>query len=70
MVEAKRLAFEAMAGTFADPDFADIPLDALLSDGFAKRQFARIREDAVIESKFLAVPLEVEGDTTYLTVVD
>ena len=70
MVEAKRLAFEAMAGTFADPDFADIPLDALLSDGFAKRQFARIRKDAVIEPKFLAVPLEGEGDTTYLTVVD
>ena len=70
MVEAKRLAFESMAGTFADPDFAEMPIDELLSEDFAKRQFARIRPDAVIEPDYLAVPLEGEGDTTYLTVVD
>lgn len=70
MVEAKRLAFEAMAGTFADPDFAAIPIDELLSEEFAKRLFARIKEDAVITPDRLAVKLEGEGDTTYLTVVD
>jgi len=70
MVEAKRLAFEAMAGTFADPAFASIPIDELLSDQFAKRQFARIRADGVISPAQLAVELEGEGDTTYLTVVD
>ena len=70
MVEAKRLAFESMAGTFADPAFADIPLDALLNEEYAKRQFARIRGDSVIKPDYLAVPLEGEGDTTYLTVVD
>ena len=70
MVEAKRLAFEAMAGTFADPAYSAIPIDTLLSDEFAKRQFSRIRPDQVIEPQHLAVPLEGEGDTTYLTVVD
>ena len=70
MVEAKRLAFESMAGTFADPDFAEMPIDELLSEDYAKRQFARIRPDAVIKPDYLAVPLEGEGDTTYLTVVD
>ncbi len=70
MVEAKRLAYESMAGTFADPDFAEIPVDKLLSENHAKRQFARIRSDTVIEPDYLAIPLEGEGDTTYLTVVD
>ena len=70
MVEAKRLAFESMAGTFADPVFADIPIDELLSEDYAKKQFARIRDDSVIKPEYLAVPLEGEGDTTYLTVVD
>ena len=70
MVEAKRLAFEAMAGTFADPAYANIPIDELLSDKFAKRQFARIKTDGVISPAQLAVELEGEGDTTYLTVVD
>ena len=70
MVEAKRLAFEAMAKTFADPAFADIPLDELLSDRYAQQQFARIKADAVLDPDALAVALEGEGDTTYLTVAD
>lgn len=70
MVESKRLAFEAMAGIFADPDFADMPIDKLLSDDFAKRQFERIKTESVISPAKLAVELEGEGDTTYLTVVD
>ena len=70
MVEAKRLAFEAMAGTFADPEFARIPIDELLSERFAKSQFERIKADTVIAPTQLAVELEGEGDTTYLTVVD
>ena len=70
MVEAKRLAFEAMAQTFADPLFAQIPVDQLLSDEFAAAQYARISKDKVLTAEALAVPLEGEGDTTYLTVAD
>ena len=70
LVEAKRLAFEAMAQTFADPDFADIPLDYLLSDDFAAIQYARIDAKQVLAPAALAPMLEGEGDTTYLTVAD
>lgn len=70
MVEAKRLAFEAMAQTFADPAFEDIPIDYLLSDEFARQQFDRISPLGVIEPQALATALEGEGDTTYLTVAD
>lgn len=70
MVEAKRLAFEAMAQTFADPAWASVPTEKLLSEAFAAEQFARIRADSVIMPEQLAAPLEGEGDTTYLTVAD
>lgn len=70
MVEAKRLAFEAMAKTFADPAFAEIPVDELLSDAYAKKLFSRIQTSAVLAPEALAVALEGEGDTTYLTVAD
>lgn len=70
LVEAKRLAFEAMARTFADPEFAEVPVDWLLSDDFAQSQFSRIRKDAVLTPDALAEKLEGEGDTTYLTVAD
>ena len=70
LVEAKRLAFEAMAQTFADPDFADIPVEYLLSDEFAQAQYARINKGQVLTAEALALPLEGEGDTTYLTVAD
>ncbi len=70
LVESKRLAFEAMAKTFADPAFADIPIDYLLSEEFAREQYARIKSGEVITPEALAAPLEGEGDTTYLTVAD
>ena len=62
LVEAKRLAFEAMAQTFADPDFADIPLDYLLSADFAAIQYARIDAKQVLDPAALAPMLEGEGD--------
>ncbi len=70
MVEAKRLAFETMAQTFGDSDFSNIPIDDLLSEDFARRQFQRIDPKTVIAPDALAVELEGEGDTTYLTVAD
>jgi gamma-glutamyltranspeptidase/glutathione hydrolase len=71
MVEAKRLAFSVMAQTFADPDFAQIPIDTLLSEAFAKQLAGRIQMDRVLPADVLVEPLlEGEGDTTYLTVAD
>ncbi len=71
MVEAKRLAFEDVARYYADPAFADIPLQQLLSDDYGRQRFALI--DAAQASPAMApgeVKLEGEGDTTYLTVAD
>ncbi len=70
MVESKRLAFEVMAQTFADPAHAELPIDWMLSEDLARRQFARIKKDAVLTPEAVAEPLEGEGDTTYLTVAD
>lgn len=70
LVEAKRLAFDAMAKTFADPVFADIPIDQLLSDDFARAQFAKIEPSRAMGTAEVEKKLEGEGDTTYLTVAD
>lgn len=71
MVEAKRLAFEDMARFYADPDFAEIPYQQLLSDTYGKQRAALIDPDkAMPEVSAGEVKLEGEGDTTYLTVAD
>ena len=68
-IEAKRLAFEDRARRFADPDFADIPIDWLISKPYAAERAALIRPDAIVERVF---PGEApgHGDTTYLCVAD
>jgi gamma-glutamyltranspeptidase/glutathione hydrolase len=68
-IEAKRLAFEDRARRFADPDFADIPIDWLISKSYAAERAALIRPDAILEPVF---PGEApgHGDTTYLCVAD
>ncbi len=71
MVEAKRLAFEDVARYYADPDFAKIPSETLLSDAYGRERFALI--DPQRASADVApgdVKVEGAGDTTYLTVAD
>ena len=71
LVEAKRLAFADMAATFADPDFAQAPIERLISDEYGKAQFARIDPTQARDDFGPSVTvLEGEGDTTYLTVAD
>lgn len=71
MVEAKRLAFEDVARYYADPHFADIPLEALLSDEYGRARFDQIDPTRASPSLGPGEPkLEGEGDTTYLTVAD
>ncbi|MDB5481832.1 MAG: ggt [Caulobacteraceae bacterium] len=68
-IEAKRLAFEDRARRFADPDFADIPIDWLISKAYAAERAALINPDAVLDPVF---PGEApsHGDTTYLCAAD
>jgi gamma-glutamyltranspeptidase/glutathione hydrolase len=71
MIEAKRLAFEDRARFYADPDFADIPLETLLSEAYADSRRALISMDQAMESVSFGDPAILEdGDTTYLTVAD
>lgn len=70
VLEAKRLAFEDMARYYADPRFAKIPMDTLLSDEYADQRRKLINTDK--PSKDVR-PGEAQfrvGDTTYLTVAD
>jgi gamma-glutamyltranspeptidase/glutathione hydrolase len=70
LIEAKKLAFEDRARFYADPDFAKIPLKALLSKDYAARRRALIKLDHAA----LEYPVEPEmlnhGDTIYMTVAD
>ena len=71
MVEAKRLAFEDIARYYADPDFAAMPLQGLLSDDYGRERFALIDPQRASGAFGPGEPkLEGEGDTTYLAVAD
>ncbi len=71
ITEAKRLAFEDLARYYADPAFADIPVEWLLSENYGRERFALIDVDRVNPAPAPGDPkLEGEGDTTYLTVAD
>jgi gamma-glutamyltranspeptidase/glutathione hydrolase len=71
LVEAKRLAFEDMARYYADPAFAAMPLEALLSDAYGRQRFALIDPERASLTVEPGEPrLEGEGDTTYLSVAD
>ena len=67
--EAKRLAFEDRARFFADPAFAEIPVEWLLSKCYAKARAALIRPDRLIQD-IRPGQAPGHGDTTYLCAAD
>ncbi len=67
-VEAKKLAFEDRAKYYADPDFADIPLDWLISKKYGTER-AKLIKPNLSAQKVEAGELE-QGNTIYLTVAD
>ncbi len=76
--EAKKLAFEDRARFYADPDFADVPVEALVSEEYAAERRKQIRMDRVLSAPGHGNPRALaeaderleEGDTIYLTVAD
>lgn len=64
--EAKKLAFEDRAKYYADMDFADVPVEQLLSEGYANRRRQLIGKEASIYS---AGEISA-GETIYMTVAD
>ncbi len=67
-VEAKKLAFEDRAKFYADMDFADVPVEKLISKEYANERRKLIREDRAARS-YPAGEIET-GNTIYLTVAD
>lgn len=66
--EASRLAFKARDEHVADPRFADVPIDMLLSEAFAQGLRERISPDRAMDVVDATGP--AYRDTIYLTVVD
>ncbi|HMC01491.1 MAG TPA: gamma-glutamyltransferase [Flavobacteriaceae bacterium] len=64
--EAKKLAFEDRAKYYADMDFANVPVEELLSDDYANERRQLIDETAGI---YNAGEIS-KGETIYLTVAD
>jgi gamma-glutamyltranspeptidase/glutathione hydrolase len=68
-IEAKRLAYEDRARYYADPHFAQIPIQWLNSKAYAAQRAALIKPDSILTPVH---PGEApsHGDTTYFTVAD
>jgi gamma-glutamyltranspeptidase/glutathione hydrolase len=67
--EAKRLAFEDRARFYADPVFADCPVDQLNSKAYAAERAALIRPDRPIDD-IRPGQAPGHGNTTYLCAAD
>ncbi|MFZ4507321.1 MAG: gamma-glutamyltransferase [Fimbriimonas sp.] len=70
LLEAKKLAYSDRASYYADPAYADVPLQQLLSKEYARKQASRIdplRASQEVPSGDIDLS---ESDTIYLTVVD
>lgn len=68
-VEAKKLAFEDRAVYYADPDFADVPVEWLISKEYAKERVKLIDPERAATRVGPGDP-ELDSDTVYLTAAD
>ncbi|MHC5110257.1 MAG: gamma-glutamyltransferase [Planctomycetota bacterium] len=70
LIEAKKLAFEDRARFYADMDFADVPLQGLLSAEYAAQRGALINSHRANKLVTAGDPRLKRGDTIFLTVAD
>ena len=70
LIEAKKLAYEDRARFYADPDFFDVPIEALLSDERAACLRRRFDPDRAAAELIPDDPRTAHADTVYLTAVD
>ncbi len=69
LIEAKKLAFADRARYYADPEFAKIPLDRLLSKEYAAERRKLIRPDRVLMTDSPG-DMPEEHDTIFMAVAD
>ena len=70
LVEAKKLAYEDRAKFYADMDFADVPVDWLISKDYADERRKLISTTKAAKSLPAGDAKLETGDTIYLTVAD
>ncbi len=68
LIEAKKLAYADLYHLVADPAFASVPVDSLLSKSYAQTRRERIDLSATAQS--ISPGISWSGDTIYLTVAD
>ncbi|MFM2004326.1 MAG: putative gamma-glutamyltransferase YwrD [Planctomycetota bacterium] len=68
-IEAKKLAFEDRAQYYADVDFADVPIEWLISKDYAKQRAKGI-DPKVASAKLMHGDPELDSDTIYLCAAD
>ena len=70
LIEIKKIVYEDRARFYADPKFAKIPFEKLLTDEYARERLKLFNPDKA-NLKIPAGDIRLEhGDTAYLTVVD
>lgn len=69
-IEAQKLAYADLHRYVADPRFAKVPVDGILSMGYARERAARIDPQKARCDVAPGNPLAAAGDTIYLSVVD
>ncbi|GAB4243876.1 MAG: gamma-glutamyltransferase [Acidobacteriota bacterium] len=70
LIEAKKLAFADRARFYADPDFADVPVERLISKEYAAERRKLLDSRRAADIVFAGDPQLAEGDTIYLTAAD
>ncbi len=68
-VEAKRLAYEDRARFYADPHFSKVPVEWLVSKGYAAERAKLIRPDRILTPVYPG-QAPSRGDTTYFSCAD
>jgi len=69
LAEAKKLAFEDRAVYYADPEFADVPVEWLISKEYAQKR-AKLIDPKKANREVKYGDPKLDSDTTYLTVAD
>ena len=70
LIEAKKIAFEDRARFYADPEFSDVPVAALISKEYAAKRRALFNPHRALRNIDAGDPKLAQGDTIYLTVAD
>lgn len=69
-VEAKKLVYEDRARYYADMDFADVPIEWLVSKDYADERRKLIDPDRAADAYVAGDAVLENGDTIYMTVAD